>query len=841
MSKPASGAPLVFPSLPTFPSKTSSGHARPVRVCIASQEFVGPTRNGGIGTAYTSLARALAEAGHEVTCLYVDVQHTAAEEMQQWIKTYKSYGITLTLLPEITKPALVGPPHLVKSFETFQWLRTNDRFDVIHFPECLAPGYHTLVARQQGLAFSRSTICVGVHSMTAWVMAAGQEYLNDVSELGLDFMERQSVALADMVVSPSRYMLEWIAERGWQLPAKSFVQQYVLPQSARRALPTGAEGMREVNELVFFGRLETRKGVALFCDALDRLPAPAAGKIKAVSFLGREAVVEGVPARQYVKRRAQRWTWKTEIISDRNQIQAMEYLRRPHCLAVMPSLDENFGLTILECLATGVPLLASAVGGIPEVVAPQDVARVCFPPTANDLCQRLSDALINGARPAQAAVDTVENERAWIRWHENLAEGRPVESRAAEPPCWPKVSLCLTTFNRPSLLRQAVTSIRSLTYPNLEVVLVDDGSTQPEALAVLEELKPAFDQRGWRIVHQENRYLGAARNTAARHATGDFFLFMDDDNWAEADEISTLVKAALQTGADIVACGMNYFEGYEPPNTHAGAEKRYLPLGGSVAVGAFENCFGDANSLVRRSCFEHLGGFTEDYGVTGEDWEFHARAVLQGFKLTVVPEFLFWHRVNPDSRLHTSNHYLNNLRSMRPYVAAAPKAFQPLMQFVRAQHVRLSKLICSPAPALSIETPLIIAWRSKLEAARVFAREKRTDMAIRFLIEAVKSVENSRNPLIILDALLTVGAEMRALDAATAAHLLQLAATLADGVKNEAGRQAAANLLASLPDRPVVPTKELPAPSECQPVWRPPVNINTDTRKMAACAVTSSI
>jgi len=169
MSEPAAGAALVFPSLPAFRSKNPPGHPRRVRVCIASMEFVGPTRNGGIATAYTSLARALADAGHSVTCLYVNVQRTAAEEMQHWIKTYAEYGVALIPLPEITTPELVGPPHLVKSFETFQWLKANDGFDVIHFPECFAPGYHTLVAKEQGLAFGRSTICVGIHGMTAWV------------------------------------------------------------------------------------------------------------------------------------------------------------------------------------------------------------------------------------------------------------------------------------------------------------------------------------------------------------------------------------------------------------------------------------------------------------------------------------------------------------------------------------------------------------------------------------------------------------------------------------------------------------------------------------------------
>ena len=490
MSNPAAKTPRVFPPLPAFPPKASLGRKRPVRICIASQEFVGPTRNGGIGTAYTSLARALADAGHEVTCLHVDARHSTLEEMQKWIRIYQDYRATLVPLPEITKPTIGLTVAIYKSFETFNWLRNNDRFDVIHFPECEAPGYHTLVARLHGLACGQSFICVGLHSMNAWTRVANQEYVNNLPALGLDFMERQSVALADMVVSPSRYLLQWIAERNWQLPTQCFVQPYVQPHSARITLPAIPEGVQDLTELVFFGRLETRKGLILFCDALNRLPEAAASKIKMVSFLGRECAIDGIPAREYLQRRAKLWAWKTEIISDRNQLQAMEYVRSPHRLAVMPSLMENSPNTVYECLGSQIPFVASRVGGIPELIASEDVGRVCFEPNPKALSEILAKAVTEGHKPARAAADASANEKVWVTWHESLAGGRPAESHSAEPPRWPKVSLCVTTYNRAKLLRQAMASIASLKYPNFEVVLVDDGSDQTDALAYLDELKP---------------------------------------------------------------------------------------------------------------------------------------------------------------------------------------------------------------------------------------------------------------------------------------------------------------------------------------------------------------
>jgi len=816
-----------------------------LRVCIASPEFVGLYKNGGIGTAYTAMAEALAEAGHDVTCLYLGGNAVASHDINYWVNDFERRGMALVFLPEIKGLDLDNSACVVKACEVYDWLKKNDHFDVVHFQEWHGSGYFTIAAKRQGLAFARTTFCVGLHSGTDWLKAAGREYLADLGDLEQDFMERQSVAMSDVVFSPSQFLINWVADRGWELPAASYVQQNILPHSARSEKKPVSDQLQDITELVFFGRLQTLKGVPLFCDALDRISDPVAKKIQGVAFMGKEESVDGVPARVYITKRSKRWPWKTEIISDRDQPQAMEFLSRKGRLAVIASHLENSPNTIYECLGLGIPFVASRVGGIPELIAPDDVARVCFDAKPEALAAKLSAALTQGFRAARAAVDARANEQSWIAWHESLL---PVPddtnvAAPANPSSLPKVSVCLATFNRPAFLRQALASLHALDYSNFEVVLVDDGSTQPAAIQALQELEPAFAQLGWKIVRQQNRYLGAARNTAVRNATGDFLLFMDDDNFADPAELSTLVKAALHSNADIVTCGTNFFSGTEPPNSQAAPKRRWLPLGAAAAVGAFRNCFGDANALVRRSCFERLGGFTEVHGVTHEDWEFHAKAVLQGFKLTVVPEFLFWYRVSEDSMMRTTSDYQNTMLSIQPYLDAVPEALRNFVLFAQGQHVRLSKSIClaPSAPPPPIETPLIIAWRSKLEAARIFAREKRTDMAVRFLIEAVKSVEHSRNPLIVLDALLTVGAEMRALDAASAAHLLQLAATLADGFKNEAGRQAAANLLASLPDRPVVPTKELPAPSECQPIWRPPMNISTDTRKMAACAVTSSI
>ena len=240
----------------------------------------------------------------------------------------------------------------------------------------------------------------------------------------------------------------------------------------------------------------------------------------------------------------------------------------------------------------------------------------------------------------------------------------------------PLVSVCVVHHDRGELLQQALQSVRGQTLePGLvQVVLVDDGSTSTEALAALAAIDAweEFSSGRWLLLRRPSRYLGAARNEAARHAVAPFLVFLDDDNFLKPHALATLARSAELSHAHILTMvNEKWPRAAAPPNADASSE-RWLPLGGAAVVrgeregggeggeagewsvrkclpssqvGVFRNCFGDANALVRRTTFEALGGFTEDSGVGHEDWELWVRAVLRGYHMLVVPEPLYWYRV----------------------------------------------------------------------------------------------------------------------------------------------------------------------------------------------------
>jgi hypothetical protein len=339
-----------------------------LRVCIATCEFAGPHRNGGIGTFCLSVATALAEAGHQVTVLYLSWQ-SDGRPIDEWQTQLAACGIQFIPLPP-PAIALDTAAAMATSYEAYLWLRERE-FDVIRFPDGQGHGYYTALAKHQGLDFQKTVIWIGAHGPTAWTKTLNREFMGSPGDLETDFMERESVALADALTSPSQYMLRWMREQGWRLPANSYVQQNILPPYLRQCWEEGSAPLEPgaIRELIFFGRLEERKGVGLFCDALDRLAPLASGF--AVTFLGKPAMVDGRNGAEYIRGRARRWPFRWQTLTDRDHHAALCYLReggsRAECAARAPfDTSSSTGSRLRSCTIKSNPPIATLIAsGLP--------------------------------------------------------------------------------------------------------------------------------------------------------------------------------------------------------------------------------------------------------------------------------------------------------------------------------------------------------------------------------------------------------------------------------------------------------------------------------------------
>ncbi len=113
------------------------------------------------------------------------------------------------------------------------------------------------------------------------------------------------------------------------------------------------------------------------------------------------------------------------------------------------------------------------------------------------------------------------------------------------------ISVIIPVYNVEEYLRTCLDSIASQTYSNLEIVLVDDGSTD-KSPSICDEYQER-DSR-FRVIHKKNGGQSSARNEALDVATGEYISFVDGDDWLESDMYEVLINVINETGADIVAC-----------------------------------------------------------------------------------------------------------------------------------------------------------------------------------------------------------------------------------------------------------------------------------------------
>ena len=198
------------------------------------------------------------------------------------------------------------------------------------------------------------------------------------------------------------------------------------------------------------------------------------------------------------------------------------------------------------------------------------------------------------------------------------------------------VSVIIPTFNGASGLAPTIASLRRQTLPPLEIIVVDDGSTD-DTRAVAEAAR-ARSLISMVICHGTRCGRSAAINAAARFASGDLLLTVDADTVFEPDAMALL--AAAFTDTRVAGASGNIAIGNEAASIWTGLQSvEYLmsiSAGKSVldAVGAIA-CLSGACAMYRRDVFLRLGGL--DVG-SGEDLEFSLRLRRLGYRIRFVPE-----------------------------------------------------------------------------------------------------------------------------------------------------------------------------------------------------------
>lgn len=115
------------------------------------------------------------------------------------------------------------------------------------------------------------------------------------------------------------------------------------------------------------------------------------------------------------------------------------------------------------------------------------------------------------------------------------------------------VSVLIPVYNVAQYLPKCLDSIVNQTYQQLQVVVVDDGSSD-NSLSIVKDYAAKYPFV--EVYHQENAGVAAARNNLLSHVKGDYILFVDSDDWLELDMIEFLISKIERYKVDVVTCGM---------------------------------------------------------------------------------------------------------------------------------------------------------------------------------------------------------------------------------------------------------------------------------------------
>lgn len=239
----------------------------------------------------------------------------------------------------------------------------------------------------------------------------------------------------------------------------------------------------------------------------------------------------------------------------------------------------------------------------------------------------------------------------------------------------PTVSIIIPTYNRAHYLPEALESALHQTYPNLEIIVVNDGSTDETEEVLAPYLKRI------RYIKQENRGWAGAKNRGLQAACGELLCILDDDDRLRPEKVARQVAMFRQDPAlGVCATGINFIDetgaltgSFIPPPIHP--ETQVIQLLRKCLVN-------QSSAMIHRKCFETLGGLKPMHS---DDYEYWLRASLH-YPIRVAPELL------TDYRLHSAQLTVTHRADIRE---AAGRMIEDFIEQVPIEQI-LPHLRCYP-------------------------------------------------------------------------------------------------------------------------------------------------
>ena len=225
----------------------------------------------------------------------------------------------------------------------------------------------------------------------------------------------------------------------------------------------------------------------------------------------------------------------------------------------------------------------------------------------------------------------------------------------------PTVSVLIPSYNHAHFVTAAVNSALAQTHPDVDIIVIDDGSKDNTA-----EVVATFGDKV-NYVYQENQGLSAARNTGIRHARGEYIALLDADDLWDPEFIEESLKVIEQNPkVGLTYSWWSHIDENGDPMPEPGF---FNQRGHLLETFAVRNYFPPVAVLVRKNLVEEAGGFDEKLFAL-EDWDLWFRIAANGWEFDCVPQVLALYR------RHSNNMTLDVPRMERNQLAVLDKMSQ---------------------------------------------------------------------------------------------------------------------------------------------------------------------
>ncbi|MET3479785.1 glycosyltransferase family 2 protein [Variovorax atrisoli] len=529
-------------------------------------------------------------------------------------------------------------------FRALAELSKMESIAYVEFPDAEGLAFCTLQeCRLQGF-LAGATVAVRLHGSHTALLHAEPRPLS-ISDLNLSDLERKCLRDCDYIVASSTALSE-ATRAAFDFSEHEWTPRVVFHQPLAALLhgsPPCATSAYSEQRLVFgsefqrFGRpdLFVRGAIGFLQKSLTHL-GPLTLYVRDVDIAYREQIKRLIP-RRFLER--------CEFIYD----------------AEWPEFDAHVGDATVVFSGTfesaeGRAVVASSRGArvILNQVNPAFGEGTCWVDGINCLkfdgtASGLIEVLERNFDFNQTLRPVVLSEGAlpWLSAPRQRTPWRPIDEA-------PMVSVVVPHYNLGGHLPATLDNLAKQNYRNIEIVVVDDASTDARSERVIEELASNPDPRIKVVRLAANVGLAAARNVGVRHSSGRYVLTLDADDLIHPRFLEVGV-AALENSSefDIVVTPAGYFldnEGPPSPDASANFCDYAMFSGEAVVAGLLENRFSTATALFRRSTMVRFP-YIESLNCY-EDWSVFMRMCDAGCRFIVTTDVFFFYRRRPDSMVH---------------------------------------------------------------------------------------------------------------------------------------------------------------------------------------------